>query len=103
MATADITTLWTHASPQSKLTAKRDNWSNETAAAVHVAVVLGGGSSSDPASGGSGPFTHTVTWTHGVTTFESTCRSFVSQADADALAEALKDEIVAAGGTVVSG
>ncbi len=103
MATLDVTSAWIHGSSQAKLTAKRGGDSYQEFSEEHVEIVLGGGSSTDPASGSAGPWTHVVVWSHGGIEFTSTCRSFVSQADADAEAQALKDAVVDAGGTVISG
>lgn len=88
----------------SLLSAKRQAWTNAEWAESTVAAVLAGSTdNTGAASGPNGPFDHPVEWTFGQHTYSISFRCYTSQQDADAAAEAFKDAIVAAGGTIVSG
>ena len=84
------------------LTAKRQGQGELDWAESHIDAVLNGGSSTQAASG-STPYTHTVVWSKDNVTHTSVVTSYVSQADADSLAEALKTAIEDARGTIISG
>lgn len=105
MPTIDVLATWNDGDPHEKTIAKRQGGSYPTWAATAVATVLQDLQDTLPASGSGEPLTHVIVWTFGTPpeTITFTARSWSGQQALDDAVAALKDAIVAAGGTVVSG